>query len=354
MTPGRGRRPAIVAAAALAALAACSPAEPARAGPDLDALLAARPAEKLSDYGLFLDAGARQPAERVVAYDLVNPLFSDHADKRRFVFVPEGETAGYRADGVFDFPVGSTLVKTFAFGERYLETRLLVRQEAGWVALPYVWNTDQTEATYAPVGATLAIDAPLPDGSTLAAWSVPNRNQCKTCHQAGDDISPIGPSARNLNHVGPAGRPQLADWAGRGLLDLAPDDAPVMARADDAAAPLELRARAYLDVNCAHCHKADGSASNSGLFLDYGEERPALWGVGKLPVAAGRGATGGTAVIEPGAAGASILLLRMESVEPGVAMPELGRSVRHEEGIALIRDWIAGMEPSPDRAARGG
>jgi len=37
------------------------------------------------------------------------------------------------------------------------------------------------------------------------------------------------------------------------------------------------------------------------------------------------------------------LLYRMQAEDPGVMMPEIGRAVPHEEGIALIREWIEAM-----------
>ena len=104
------------------------------------------------------------------------------------------------------------------------------------------------------------------------------------------------------------------------------------------------RARAYLDVNCAHCHRADGPASNSGLFLTYGEANPTAWGYRKRPVAAGRGSGGLEFDVKPGDPGGSILVHRMRSLEPGVMMPELGRSLPDAEGIALIEAWIAAMK----------
>lgn len=344
-------------AAALAlCVAACGQSGPA--GPDARVILADEPAATLSDYGLFADASAREPAEGVVAYDLVNPLFSDHATKHRLAYVPGGEAAAYDPQRVFDFPVGSVLVKTFAFApdmrqpdtnERYIETRLLIRKDEGWVAYPYVWNAAQTEATYAPVGAKRQIETIAPDGEPLSiAYAVPNRNQCKTCHSTGDVLEPIGPKARNLNHDGPAGVNQIADWTARGLLAGAPDAGAIAAipAAFDATAPLGDRARAWLDINCAHCHKAEGSASNSGLFLDWHETDPTGWGVHKRPTAAGRGAGQNLFVIEPGAPDQSILAHRIDSVEPGVMMPELGRTLVDEPGLHLVRDWIAGMAPA--------
>ena len=114
----------------------------------------------------------------------------------------------------------------------------------------------------------------------------------------------------------------------------------------DENAPLDARARAWLDINCAHCHRAGGGASNSGLFLAWNETNPTGWGVHKRPTAAGRGSGDDLFVIEPGKPDESILVSRLLSVEPGVLMPELGRTVVDQEGLALIREWIAGMPPS--------
>ncbi|WP_084396726.1 SO2930 family diheme c-type cytochrome [Henriciella aquimarina] len=334
----------------LVLLAACGQEA---AGPDMGVILADSPAPTLAAYGFFKDAGAREPADGVVAYDLVNPLFSDHAAKHRFVYVPDGEAADYEPDAVFDFPVGTVLIKTFAFApdmrepsvnERYRETRLLIHKQEGWAAYPYVWNEGETEASYAPAGAWLELAFTGPGGEPVETeYRVPNQNQCKTCHQLGEAIAPIGPKARNLNHVGPYGRAQLADWSARGLLQGLPDAPPSVPDVHDATASLEGRARAYLDVNCAHCHRLEGSASNSGLLLGWSVEDPVALGIGKHPTAAGRGSGDAIHVIAPGAPDHSILTYRMASTEAGIAMPELGRSLADAEGVALVRAWIAEM-----------
>jgi uncharacterized repeat protein (TIGR03806 family) len=344
------------AIALIAALAAPFLSGASGSGPRASVILAEDPAPKLSDYGFFKDAAARELAEGVTPFDLINPLFSDHAGKHRFVHVPNGQAAKYDAEKVFDFPVGSVLIKTFAFApdmreplkdERYIETRLLIRKASGWFAYAYIWNPEQTEATYAPVGGQQKIHTISPDGDPLSIdYAIPNRNQCKTCHSEGDELTPIGPRARNLNHVGPLGVNQVADWSGRGILSGAPDDPPAVPSAFGDA-PLADRARAWLEINCAHCHKANGGASNSGLFLDWHETDPTGWGVHKRPTAAGRGSGDNLFVIEPGHPEQSILVHRLESIEPGVLMPELGRTVVDRHGLDLIRRWIEEMPAQP-------
>ena len=181
------------------------------------------------------------------------------------------------------------------------------------------------------------------DGQSIS-YRVPNANQCKGCHLRGDEISPIGPKARNLNHnfdYSDGRRNQLDEWTRLRLLE-GVQTPPLSADWKDG--PLEARARAYLDVNCAHCHRRDGPASNSGLFLTFGEADKVALGYRKRPVAAGRGSGGLEFDIVPGDSDASIMVHRMKSLEAGVMMPELGRSLPHAEGIALIREWIAGLE----------
>jgi uncharacterized repeat protein (TIGR03806 family) len=231
-----------------------------------------------------------------------------------------------------------------------LETRLLIRCKAGWTALAYVWNAEQTEARLKRAGTRLDVSFTDLQGQLRQVdYHVPNANQCKECHSLSGRIAPIGVKARNLNGVlgypeGPEN--QIAHWTRTGLLAgaPAPEAAPRTAIWNDPSEPLETRARAYLDGNCGHCHNARGMASNSGLFLDLEETRPAALGVGKRPVAAGKGAGDLEMDLVPGHPDASIIAFRMASTDPGVMMPELGRSLVHEEGLALVREYIARMQ----------
>jgi uncharacterized repeat protein (TIGR03806 family) len=332
-------------------------AAPAPPAPALDVILAEAPAPRLSDYRLFEDG---RPSPALTPYALNTPLFSDYAEKFRYVWLPPGTRAAYRADGVLDFPVGATLVKTFAYPAdfrrpdadvRWIETRLLIHKREGWVAVAYLWDADRKDAVLKRAGARVDVSFRDAQGRTRQVdYAVPNQNQCKECHQLDKALTPIGPKARNLNgdfaYAGGTEN-QLAHWARTGLLAGAPPPsaAPRTARWDDPKAPLADRARAYLDANCAHCHQPRAIASNSGLFLNLEEDRPAHLGVGKAPVAAGRGSGGLMVSIDPGHPERSILVHRMASLEPGVMMPELGRSLAHDEGVALIRQYVASLKP---------
>ena len=112
---------------------------------------------------------------------------------------------------------------------------------------------------------------------------------------------------------------------------------------EDTAIDLESRAKAYLDINCAHCHNDTGFASNSALYLEFWREVDTSYGICKTPVAAGSGSGGLNYAIVPGDADNSITTYRMDSNEPDVRMPEIGRSLIHDEGVALVREWINSM-----------
>ena len=318
-------------------------------------LLAEDPAPLLSAYGLFADSTGRVPTAGVVRYTLNTPLFSDYAEKFRYVWMPAGARASYTAKGVLEFPVGTTIVKNFAYPAdfrqpdkqvRLIETRLLVRHADGWVPLSYVWNAGQTDAVLKRAGVRVPVAFIDAHGASVALdYAVPNTNQCKQCHQQDGAVTPIGPTAGNLNGgLDGTGANQLNSWAASGRLAGLPADPPKLARWDDAAAPVADRARAYLEVNCGHCHSPAGFASNSGLYLQADEPDPAHQGINKRPVAAGRGSGGLMFAISPGNPDASILLHRMASNEPGVMMPQFGRTVPHAEGVALVRAYIAGMK----------
>ena len=334
---------------------------------------------RLSEWRLLVQHdGKLAPNEGVTPYDLNSPLFSDYAHKLRTVLLPAGTSIRYGEDA-FEFPVGTVITKTFYYprgGEaaegsiavrkvltqapgaaldlaqvRLIETRLLINTASGWVAIPYVWNAQQTEATLALAGDTVSLELVSDAGRQPFTYLVPDTNQCAGCHALehhSQKIEPIGIRARHLNKTyryGEASENQLEHWQKAGLLTGAPAalGAPRNAQWDDADADLEARARAYLDVNCGHCHRPRGAASTSGLLLHAQETDRVKLGECKIPIATGRGSGDALFDIVPGTPDQSILLHRMLSTEADVAMPELGRSLVHAEGVALIRDWIASL-----------
>ncbi|MEQ1734767.1 MAG: SO2930 family diheme c-type cytochrome [Bacteroidia bacterium] len=319
--------------------------------------------EKLSEYGFFVGKlNDLKPAEGVLPYSLTTPLFSDYTQKSRFVIIPKGKTITYNATETFDFPVGTVIIKNFYYnnndaklseGKNIMETRLLIRNENGWEALPYFWNEEQTEATLEVAGGERNVTwKDIKGKKQTYHYSSPNSNQCKGCHNRNEVLLPIGPSARQLNgelaYSDGTTSNQLLKWKELGILTNLPADmatVPKLANWQDNTASLNDRARAYLDINCAHCHRKEGPASTSGFYLLYNETNATTWGMYKTPVAAGKGSGGRLFDIVPGNANASIITYRMESTDPGEMMPELGRYFIHKEGAQLIKDWINAMNP---------
>lgn len=320
------------------------------------------PFGNLSEYGFFLGQMKKMiPAEGVLLYEPSSSLFTDYAHKSRFVWIPEGLSARLldEVEGSMDFPDQTILIKNFYYpadfskpeqNRRILETRLLIKRDGTWDAFPYVWKDDQTDAIYKVVGAEIPVKWTDEGGREhLINYIVPNKNQCKNCHNKQETMVPIGLKAKYLNHAiafAEGEKNQLAKWLETGYLSGPVDMAslPSMVNYQDENQALDLRAMAYLDINCGHCHQKDGPASTSGLFLTYEEKDPLRLGINKAPVAAGTGAGSFKYDIVPGQADQSILTYRMSTNKVGAAMPEIGRVTVHEEGVKLIKEWIDGMK----------
>ncbi|WP_211315758.1 hypothetical protein [Isoalcanivorax indicus] len=327
------------------------------------AALAQRNCPQLSDYRLLEADGA--PREPGVAFVPPVALFTDYAIKQRAVFVPPGTRMTFDAEAPFAFPEGSVLVKTFLLPASTTgdlphtaeETRLLIYRQGRWLGLPYRWRDDGSDADLRLGGALLPREI-LRDGETLAfTYRVPDANQCGVCHQRQLDsgvraMQPIGVRARYLHEPRhPGGVAQLHDWAQRGLIEGVPADLDGLLRvpaADAADTGLGERARGYLDINCRHCHSDGGGGGLSGLRLGYEEDPGSLrYGVCKQPPGYDGGAAGLDYDIVPGNAAASVLPYRMGHNGARDRMPPLGRSLVHDEGVALISDWIDSL-PAQD------
>lgn len=311
--------------------------------------------ELLSGYQFFEGRLADlKPAPDVIPYSVNTPLFSNYAEKARFVRIPAGQKVTYNDSTSLGFPVGTILIKNFYYsydfrkpekGRQIIETRLLVHESEGWKAYPYLWNKEQTEAYYDPAGETRTVSFVNSEGKKVTTpYVIPNKNQCKGCHTRGSAMAPIGTTARQLNgdhQYSNTKKNQLTYWKELGYLESLPVDVPKLAVwNDEKTGSVDSRARAYLDANCGHCHNRQGPANTSGLFLDIFESDPGHLGVNKAPVAAGRGAGDLQYDIVPGDPAKSILVFRMNTTDPAIAMPEIGREQIHTEGIKLIEEWI--------------
>lgn len=327
------------------------------AAPDAPVFHADANPATLSEWGvLSVDRGHLVPVAGNVTYAVNAPLFTDYAHKLRTVHVPEA--ASVRDDGSLDYPVGTIISKTFYYpGEgakvrktadansgaielashRLIETRIMVLREAGWDPVSYVWHDDQSEATLKRTGAVVPLSL---DGDDFA-YVVPNENQCAGCHATNattGELHPLGATA-----------PQFSD-RGKMVVEgvMRPGVFTAVANYLDEDLPLDTRARAYLEGNCAHCHNPVGPADTSGLDLSLSATSDLVLGTCKPPIAAGSGTGGHLFSVVPGDPDRSIMPYRMASTNPGAMMPELGRSLVDEAGVALIRDWISAMEGDCD------
>lgn len=360
----------------LLSIVGCTQSDPVAGGdfPPVRLNPADPPARRISRYYLFKDPKRQVPNDRVIPYDLNTPHFADYANLHRFIWLPEGKRIVYRRHEL-EFPVGAVIILTVGYlndirqparGEQIIETRLLLRKEEGWIGLQYIWNKETTEAYLSLLGGEIEVSWVHYDGQKRQhLYLMPNRNQCNQCHQINGTITPLGPiQAQYLNKnfdysegtyndavgLAPANRwveNQLLHWSRIGYLDGMEEDLEQIPQVpvwnDPDTGTVKERARAYLDMNCANCHRPGGLAHTSGLDLTYKQQTPVRYGVFKAPVAAGRGAGNARFAIQPGRPEGSLLLHRLESIDPGVRMPIVGRSLEHREGVALISEWISQM-----------
>ena len=321
------------------------------------------PYQTLSEYNFYEGSlDNLEPVNSVLPYDLITPLFTDYAFKSRFIVLPEGGRITYVNEDIFDFPVGTIFIKTFYYPSDFrvpeanwnvIETRLLVHTPEGWTGYPYIWNNEQTDAYLEIAGGRQNVSWIDKMGiSQSVHYRIPNFNMCKDCHVIDNVFQPIGPKPRILNcdntYEGTL-QNQLGKMIEWNIVENMPplESIPITAEWDNNHYSLNDRARAYLDMNCAHCHNSKGPANTSGLFLEYHEKDRKKLGVLKPPIAAGRGSGGLSFNIVPGKPNESIFIFRMESTDPGILMPESGRKMVHKEGVALIRNWIESMGENP-------
>lgn len=318
------------------------------------------PLKQLSDYDFFTGPLVDlAPKQGVVPYQVAAPLWSDQAGKHRFIVLPEGGKIGFEADKDWSFPEGTILIKNFFFdhdrrdpnaGNRIIETRLLVRKGEGWSVYTYVWNDEQTEATLLRTGKRVTIDFIDTDGAKKSEeYIVPNDDQCASCHERDDVAHSLGLITPQMNRLVERDGKQVQQLEWLAAQDMFTGELPAVSELTAFVDPfgtegtLDWRARGYLQGNCAHCHQPGGGAGKSGLVFLASETDPAKLGVCKVPAAAGQGTGGHGHDIVPGKPDESIVVFRMNSLDPEIKMPELPNRVIDKAGVQLIRDWIAAM-----------
>jgi glucose/arabinose dehydrogenase len=335
---------------------------------------------KLSDSGLFDAAWKPHPA--LIPYTVNSPLWSDGADKERFLLLPEGGRIDFSEKGHWKFPEKTLMVKTFSIatpaGPRKVETRLLTLQQGEWVGYSYAWNDAQTDAALVESGGRDVTYRQVYDGKERELkWHYPSRIECMVCHTRAADYV-LGLNTAQLNRDG-----QLARFAALGALRIpksehlrtirelvAPlakvlpkevtrrferirahgdtsalakleDDYPRLADPSDASAPVEARARSYLHANCSHCHQwAGGGNSAIDLQIDAPREK---WKLIDEPPLHDKFGLADARVVAPGSPERSVLYARLARRGRG-QMPPLASGHADGAGLRLIAEWIRAVK----------
>ena len=313
---------------------------------------------KLSETGLFASVADHQVAAGVVPYEINAEPWADGAQAERFVALPGDAKLGVHQStnvqvgflqGQWKFPVDGVLMKTLSMETepgnskslRRLETQILHLDQDTWRAYSYVWNEQQTDAELAP---SEGVEIPLTirDSEEIRkqTWRVVSRSQCLLCH------STRGGSVYGFQPEQLSGLDATKDALGKlerlGLFVEKPKRSRRMVSPHDKTADLEQRARAYLHVNCAHCHRRGGGGTAA---LELQHHLP----MEKTHLLDGRPTQGAfnihaAEVLAPGDPYRSVLYYRTAKLGRG-RMPHFGSHVVDRHGVELLHDWIAKMQP---------
>jgi len=289
---------------------------------------------KLSELNLFKGSPSGLITNTTThEYSLSTPLYSDYAYKFRTISLPRGAQMTYNDEGLLQFPDSTVISKTFYYlndeqnpslGKKLIETRLLIKINGAWSMGNYLWNEEQTDAFFSNSAPSVSVDWIDTNGSNRSVnYKVPFSINCTQCHNINNVTRPIGPKARNLNFTY-NGKNQLQYFVDKGLLSGVPDVSQIERLPDwvDSSFTLQERARAYIDMNCAHCHQP-GGLHNSNI-----PDRPDFR-------------------YETAYEDSNIFELRLDirnrvetSPAFGPSMPLIGISELHTEGVDLIHEYI--------------
>jgi uncharacterized repeat protein (TIGR03806 family) len=316
------------------------------------------------------------PALNVLPYAPASSLFTDYAHKKRFVWMPKGAKGTFTADSkILELPVGAALIKTFYYDNvqpdnttRIIETRVMIRKTEGWIFADYVWNVEQTEAFLDLAGSFTAISW-KDDNNVIksANYRIPNEVQCMICHKSKavtngtevDTYIPIGIKPQNLNYnynYGTEVKNQLTKWIEQGYLENnfnLPTTENTTVDYNDTSKSIDLRARSYVDINCAHCHQTNRHCDYRPMRFDF-QSTGLPNGLGQTNM----GVCVNTSdmqdfppalstIVKPGNINRSMMYYRLNTENEAYRMPLHGRTIIHEEGIALIEQWINSLSGCP-------
>jgi len=324
------------------------------------------PPDKLSDLGIFQDLDNLTPIEGIIPYTVNSPLWSDRAEKKRWIALPnlstvEGETNSitFRENQPWSFPEGTVFIKHFELpldltnsdNNKKLETRFfVVGKEGEHYGLTYRWNDDGTEATLLRVAESEEID--IMDNGVFAftqTWDYPSRDQCLTCHNSNANFV-LGFNTHQLNCTMyypefNIEMNQLSFLDEQGLFNQSVRDPYTLPKSyalEDESVPLELRIRSYMDSNCANCHRSNG-INRVDMDLRYSLPLSLHKTIG-VDVKSEE-STWGAEIIAPGEYENSELWIRDSSTESN-RMPPIGRNLVDQVYIDSLEKWIGLLDES--------
>lgn len=316
------------------------------------------PYDTLSEYNFFEgDISDLNPVYGVLPYDLNSALFSDYANKKRFVWMPKDSTSKYVNDYTsLDFPVGTILIKNFYYDNvlpnmntKIIETRLMIKLEDDWTFANYEWNEAQSDATFTTQSKFVSFDWELNGITKSVNYKIPGFPECFTCHNKYGTPLPIGPKPQNINRdylYSDGTKNQLVKWVEQGYLDANfPSEINSLVNWDDETQPLDLRVRSYFDINCAHCHSDESYCEYASMRFEFNKTQD-INNLGVCVESVFYINPSITHIVKPGSVENSALFFRINSDEDQYKMPLIGRTINHDEGINLIEEWINSLTPS--------
>jgi hypothetical protein len=268
---------------------------------------------RLSELGLYADMESKQTACDLLTWEPRFPLWSDGADKQRWLRLPAGTRIESADPEHLRFPVGAALFKEFARDGKRLETRLIARvTEDDTFFGAFVWRDDESDADLVRAGAA---------NVRSTDHDVPNDEQCLLCHK-GEPGRVLGLSSVQA----PGFPPERLTHALPGLEVTPP-------------------ALGYLHGNCGHCHNELGEAWRMAemtlrLSVSAGAER--LLGE-TLSVPASRVILGRSKRVVAGDPDASAVLARMQIRGAEEQMPPVASEHIDPRGVELVRAWITSL-----------
>lgn len=294
----------------------------------------------LSETGCFKPDAPTQVVDAAIPFTVAVPLWSDGADKARFVALPDGETMEVAADGDLTLPIGGVTIKNFSWQGQLFETRFFVRHNDGsYYGYSYEWNDAQTEATL--------VNA---DGKARSLpgleWSYPSTAQCFTCHSDAAGRS-LGLEVRQLNSVGTYGAlraNQLNTLNHIGVLSGNTAALDAYVPGSITGVPVEVRAKSYLAVNCSNCHRPGGPGRGT---MDARFDTPlADMGVCNQAPEHGNLEVAGSTLLTPGNHMSSVMWLRMSQREADF-MPPIATKLPDAPAAAVLAEWIDSLATCP-------